>query len=111
MRSDIVKKGSTKAAHRALFYAMGFTPEDLEKPLIGIVNAFNEIIPGHGHLKDLAQAAKLGVSAAGGTPIEVPAIGVCDGIAMGHKGMNFSLPSRELIADSIEAMAQAHALD
>ena len=111
MRSDIVKKGSTKAAHRALFYAMGFTPEDLEKPLIGIVNAFNEIIPGHGHLKDLAQAAKLGVSAAGGTPIEVPAIGVCDGIAMGHKGMNFSLPTRELIADSIEAMAQAHALD
>ncbi|TGE36591.1 dihydroxy-acid dehydratase [Desulfosporosinus fructosivorans] len=111
MRSDIVKKGSTKAAHRALFYAMGFTPEDLEKPLIGIVNAFNEIIPGHGHLKDLAQAAKLGVSAAGGTPIEVPAIGVCDGIAMGHKGMNFSLPSRELIADSIEAVAQAHALD
>jgi len=111
LRSDIVKKGSTKAAHRALFYAMGFTPEDLEKPLIGIVNAFNEIIPGHGHLKDLAQAAKLGVSAAGGTPIEVPAIGVCDGIAMGHKGMNFSLPSRELIADSIEAIAQAHALD
>lgn len=111
MRSDIVKKGSTKAAHRSLFYAMGFTPEDLEKPLIGIVNAFNEIIPGHGHLKDLAQAAKLGVSAAGGTPIEVPAIGVCDGIAMGHKGMNFSLPSRELIADSIEAIAQAHALD
>lgn len=111
MRSDIVKKGSTKAAHRALFYAMGFTPEDLEKPLIGIVNAFNEIIPGHGHLKDLAQAAKLGVTAAGGTPIEVPAIGVCDGIAMGHKGMNFSLPSRELIADSIEAVAQAHALD
>jgi len=111
LRSDIVKKGSTKAAHRALFYAMGFTPEDLEKPLIGIVNAFNEIIPGHVHLKDLAQAAKLGVSAAGGTPIEVPAIGICDGIAMGHKGMNFSLPSRELIADSIEAMAQAHALD
>src|SRR5665647_1460031 len=111
LRSDIVKKGSTKAAHRALFYAMGFTPEDLEKPLIGIVNAFNEIIPGHGHLKDLAQAAKLGVTAAGGTPIEVPAIGVCDGIAMGHKGMNFSLPSRELIADSIETMAQAHALD
>jgi len=111
LRSDIVKKGSTKAAHRALFYAMGFTPEDLEKPLIGIVNAFNEIIPGHGHLKDLAQAAKLGVTAAGGTPIEVPAIGVCDGIAMGHKGMNFSLPSRELIADSIEAVAQAHALD
>ena len=111
MRSDIVKKGSTKAAHRALFYSMGFTPEDLEKPLIGIVNAFNEIIPGHGHLKDLAQAAKLGVSSGGGTPIEVPAIGVCDGIAMGHTGMRYSLPSRELIADSIEALAEAHALD
>jgi dihydroxy-acid dehydratase len=111
LRSDIVKKGSTKAAHRSLFYAMGFTPEDLEKPLIGIVNSFNEIIPGHGHLKDLAQAAKLGVSAAGGTPIEVPAIGICDGIAMGHPGMKFSLPSRELIADSIEAITQAHALD
>ncbi|MFZ3132598.1 MAG: dihydroxy-acid dehydratase [Desulfosporosinus sp.] len=111
MRSDIVKKGSTKAAHRSLFYAMGYTPEDLEKPLIGIVNSFNEIIPGHGHLKDIAQAAKLGVSAAGGTPIEVPAIGICDGIAMGHPGMKFSLPSRELIADSIEALTQAHALD
>lgn len=111
MRSDIVKKGSTKAAHRSLLYAMGYTPEDLDKPLIGIVNGFNEIIPGHGHLKDLAQAAKLGVSAGGGTPMEIPAIGICDGIAMGHKGMNFSLPSRELIADSIEAVAQAHALD
>jgi len=111
LRSDIVKKGSTKAAHRALLYAMGYTPEDLDKPLIGIVNGFNEIIPGHGHLKDLAQSAKLGVSAGGGTPMEVPAIGICDGIAMGHKGMNFSLPSRELIADSIEAVAQAHALD
>ena len=111
MRSDIVKKGSTKTAHRALFYAMGFTPEDLEKPLIGIVNSFNEIIPGHGHLGDIAQAAKLGVSMGGGTPIEVPAIGVCDGIAMGHKGMHYSLASRELIADSIEALAEAHALD
>jgi dihydroxy-acid dehydratase len=111
LRSDIAKKGSTKAAHRSLFYAMGFTPEDLEKPLIGIVNSFNEVVPGHGHLKDLAQAAKLGVSAGGGTPLEVPAIGICDGIAMGHQGMNFSLPSRELIADSIEALAQAHALD
>lgn len=111
MRSDNVKKGSTKAAHRSLFYAMGYTPEDLEKPLIGIVNAHNEIIPGHGHLNDLAQAAKLGVSAGGGTPIEVPSIGICDGIAMGHKGMNYSLPSRELIADSIEALAEAHAFD
>lgn len=111
MRSDIVKKGSTKAAHRSLLYAMGYTPEELEKPLIGIVNSFNEIIPGHIHLRDIAQAAKLGVAAAGGTPMEFPAIGVCDGIAMGHKGMNFSLASRELIADSVEAVAGAHAFD
>ena len=111
MRSDIVTKGSTKAAHRSLFYAMGYTPEDLTKPLIGIVNSFNEIIPGHIHLRDIAQAAKLGVASAGGTPMEFPAIGICDGIAMGHKGMNFSLASRELIADSIEAVASAHAFD
>lgn len=111
MRSDIVKKGSTKAAHRSLFYAMGYTSEELDKPLIGIVNSFNEIIPGHIHLRDIAQAAKLGVAAAGGTPMEFPAIGVCDGIAMGHKGMNFSLASRELIADSVEAVAGAHAFD
>ena len=90
MHSDIVTKGSTKAAHRSLFYAMGYTPEELNKPLIGIVNSFNEIIPGHIHLRDIAQAAKLGVASAGGTPMEFPAIGVCDGIAMGHKGMNFS---------------------
>lgn len=111
MRSDIVKKGSTKTAHRALFYAMGYTPEDLEKPLIGVVNSFNEIIPGHIHLRDIAQAVKLGVAAAGGTPVEIPAIGICDGIAMGHKGMKYSLASRELIADSIEAVAEAHAFD
>ncbi len=111
MRSDIVKKGSTRAAHRSLFYAMGYTPEDLKKPLIGVVNAFNEIIPGHIHLRDIAQAAKLGIAAAGGTPIEFPAIGICDGIAMGHDGMKYPLASRELIADSIEAMATAHAFD
>lgn len=111
MRSDIVKKGSTRAAHRSLFYAMGYTPEDLEKPLIGVVNSFNEIIPGHAHLRDIAEAVKLGISAAGGTPIEVPAIGVCDGIAMGHDGMKFSLASRELIVDSIETQATAHAFD
>ncbi|AIF53961.1 dihydroxy-acid dehydratase [Pelosinus sp. UFO1] len=111
MRSDIVKKGSTRAAHRSLFYAMGYNQEDLDKPLIGIVNSFNEIIPGHGHLKDIAQAAKLGVAAAGGTPLEFPAIGICDGIAMGHKGMKYPLPSRELIADSIEAVAEGHAFD
>ncbi|SMC41765.1 dihydroxy-acid dehydratase [Sporomusa malonica] len=111
MRSDIVKKGSTRAAHRSLFYAMGYTPGDLKKPLIGIVNAFNEIIPGHFHLRDIADAVKLGVAAAGGTPVEFPAIGICDGIAMGHDGMKYPLPSRELIADSIEAMATGHGFD
>jgi dihydroxy-acid dehydratase len=111
MRSDVVKKGSTRAAHRSLFYAMGYTPEDLKKPLIGVVNSFNEIIPGHIHLRDVAQAVKLGVSAAGGTPVEFPSIGICDGIAMGHDGMRYPLASRELIADSIEAMAMAHGFD
>lgn len=111
MRSDIVKKGSTRAAHRSLFYAMGYTPEDLKKPLIGVVNAFNEIIPGHIHLRDIASAVKLGVASGGGTPVEFPAIGICDGIAMGHDGMKFPLASRELIADSIEAMAMGHAFD
>jgi dihydroxy-acid dehydratase len=90
---------------------MGYTPEELEKPLIGVVNAFNEIIPGHFHLRDIAQAVKLGVAAAGGTPVEFPAIGICDGIAMGHEGMKYPLTSRELIADSIEAMAVAHGFD
>ena len=105
MRSDLTKKGPERSAHRALFYAMGYGPEDLKKPMIGIVNAFNEIIPGHIHLKTIAEAAKLGVAAAGGMPVEFPAIGICDGIAMGHQGMKFSLASRELVADSIEAMA------
>ena len=111
MRSDRVKKGSTRAAHRALFYAMGYTPEDLKKPLIGVVNAFNEIIPGHIHLRTIAEAVKTGVSAAGGTPMEFPSIGICDGIAMGHEGMRYPLASRELIADSIESVASAHAFD
>jgi dihydroxy-acid dehydratase len=111
MRSNTVKTGSTRAAHRSLFYAMGYSTEDLKKPLIGIVNSFNEIIPGHIHLRDVAQAVKMGVAAAGGAPAEFPAIGICDGIAMGHKGMNYSLASRELIADSIEAMAEGHAFD
>ena len=111
MRSDIVKQGSTRAAHRSLFYAMGYTKEDLEKPLIGVVNAFNECIPGHIHLREVAEAVKLGVAAAGGTPAEFPAIGICDGIAMGHDGMKYPLPSRELIADSIEAMAIGHGFD
>ena len=111
MRSDIVKKGATRCAHRSLFNAMGFGPEDLKKPLIGIVNSFNEVIPGHIHLREIAEAAKLGVAAAGGTPLEFPAIGVCDGIAMGHTGMKFSLASRELIADSIESVAMATGFD
>lgn len=111
MQSNTVKKGSTRAAHRSLFYAMGYDQDDLSKPLIGIVNSFNEIIPGHGHLKEIVQAAKLGVAAAGGTPMEFPAIGICDGIAMGHKGMKYPLASRELIADSIEAVAGGHAFD
>lgn len=111
MKSDAVKKGPTRCAHRSLFYALGFGPEDLKKPLIGICNSFNEVIPGHMHLREITEAAKLGVAAAGGTPMEFPAIGVCDGIAMGHTGMKFSLASRELIADSIEAVATASGFD
>ena len=111
LKSSTVKKGSTRAAHRSLFYAMGYTPQELEKPMIGIVNAFNEIIPGHMHLRDVAEAVKLGVASGGGMPVEFPAIGICDGIAMGHDGMKYPLPSRELIADSIEAMAVGHSFD
>ena len=111
MRSTQVKKGSTRAAHRSLFYAMGYTEEELKKPLIGICCAANEIIPGHMHLDTIAKAAKYGVLEAGGTPIEFPAIGICDGIAMGHDGMKYPLASRELIADSIEAVANGHAFD
>ena len=111
MRSDIVRKGATRCAHRSLFHANGYGPEDLKKPLIGICNSFNEIIPGHIHLREIAEAAKLGVAAAGGTPIEFPAIGVCDGIAMGHTGMKYSLASRELIADSVEAVTMASGFD
>ena len=111
MRSDVVKKGITRTAHRTLFHAMGYSEEKKKKPLIGIVNSFNEIIPGHMHLREIAQAVKLGVAAAGGTPIEFPAIGICDGIAMGHNGMKYPLASRELICDSIEAVANGHAFD
>lgn len=111
MRSDQVKKGVEKAPHRSLLKAMGLINEEIERPLIGIVNSRNEIIPGHEHLDQIAEAVKAGVRIAGGTPIEFPAIGVCDGIAMGHAGMKFSLASREFIADSIEIMAQAHAFD
>jgi dihydroxy-acid dehydratase len=111
VRSDAVKKGPLRAPTRALFYGMGYTEAELERPLIGIVNSHNEIVAGHIHLDRLAQAAKIGVAMAGGTPIEFPAIGICDGIAMGHIGMKYPLASRELIADSIEAMVMAHGFD
>ena len=111
MRSDTMKKGLERAPHRSLFKAMGYTDEELGRPLIGVVNSANEIIPGHVHLGLLAQDAKAGIRMAGGTPVEFPAIGVCDGIAMGHEGMKYSLASRELIADSIEIMAMAHPFD
>ena len=111
MRSDIMKKGLERAPHRSLFKAMGYTDEELGRPLIGVVNSANEIIPGHVHLDLLAQDAKAGIRMAGGTPVAFPAIGVCDGIAMGHEGMKYCLASRELIADSIEIMAMAHPFD
>ena len=111
MRSDNVKKGAERAPNRSLFYAMGYTKEELEKPLIGVVSAHSEIVPGHYHLDKIADAVKAGIRMAGGTPILIPAIGVCDGIAMGHIGMKYSLASRELIADSVETMTMAHQLD
>jgi dihydroxy-acid dehydratase len=111
MRSDITKVGAERAPHRALFKATGLTDEEIERPFIGIVNSWNEFIPGHIHLDKIAQAVKAGVRSAGGVPFEFQTIGVCDGIAMGHGGMRYSLPSRELIEDSIEIMAQAHQLD
>lgn len=111
MKSDNAKKGVARAPHRSLFYAMGYTDEELDRPLIGVCCAKNEIIPGHIELDRIAEAVKSGVRIAGGTPIEFPAIGVCDGIAMGHEGMKYSLVTRELIADSIECMAKAHQFD
>ena len=111
MRSDNVKKGPERAPNRSLFYALGYTPEELERPLIGVISAYSEIVPGHMDLDKLAEAVKAGVRMAGGTPILMPAIGVCDGIAMGHTGMKYSLPSRELICDSVETMCTAHQLD
>ena len=111
MKSDNAKKGIARAPHRSLFYAMGYTDEELEKPLIGVCCAKNEIIPGHIELDRIAEAVKAGIRMAGGTPIEFPAIGVCDGIAMGHEGMKYSLVTRELIADSIECVTKAHQFD
>jgi dihydroxy-acid dehydratase len=111
MRSDLMKKGLERAPHRSLCKAIGYTDEELAQPLIGVANSFNEIIPGHIHLNDIVKAVKSGIQSAGGTPIEFGTIGVCDGIAMHHTGMNYSLASRELIADSIEIMAMAHPFD
>ncbi|MBU3113527.1 dihydroxy-acid dehydratase [Clostridium lacusfryxellense] len=111
MRSDVVKKGTSRAPQRALFNALGFTKEEIERPLIGIVSSKNDIVPGHMNLDKIVEAVKIGVAMAGGTPIVFPAIAVCDGIAMGHQGMKYSLATRDLIADSTEAMAMAHAFD
>jgi len=111
MRSDVVKKGVERAPHRALLHAVGCRQADIEKPFIGIINSFSEIVPGHIHLRDIADAVKVGVRSGGGVPFEVNTIAVCDGIAMNHPGMKYSLPSRELIADSVEILAEAHAFD
>ena len=111
MRSDTVKKGLERAPHRSLFKAIGYTDAEINRPLIGIANSANQIIPGHAHLDKIVEAVKAGVYMAGGTPIEFGMIGICDGIAMNHAGMKYSLPSREIIADTVEIMAEAHAFD
>ncbi len=111
MRSDTVTKGVQQAPHRSLFNALGYTKEELERPLVGVVSSYNEIVPGHMNLDKITEAVKMGVSMAGGTPVMVPAIAVCDGIAMGHIGMKYSLVTRDLIADSTEALAMAHQFD
>ena len=111
MNSDHVKKGMQQAPHRSLFNALGYTKEEMERPLVGIVSSYNEIVPGHMNLDKITQAVKMGVAMAGGTPVVFPAIAVCDGIAMGHTGMKYSLVTRELIADSTECLAKAHAFD
>lgn len=111
MKSDAVKKGMQQAPHRSLFNALGMTKEEMEKPLVGIVSSYNEIVPGHMNLDKIVNAVKIGVAMAGGTPVVFPAIAVCDGIAMGHEGMKYSLVTRDLIADSTEAMAIAHQFD
>ncbi len=111
MRSDNVKKGMQQAPHRSLFHALGFTKEEMDKPLVGIVSSYNEIVPGHMNLDKIVNAVKMGVAEAGGVPVVFPAIAVCDGIAMGHTGMKYSLVTRDLIADSTECMALAHQFD
>ncbi len=111
MRSDTVKKGFQRAPHRGLLHACGLNDADINKPFIGIANSFCEIVPGHVHLNKVAQVVKEAVRQAGGMPFEFNTIAVCDGIAMGHTGMKYSLPSREIVADSVETMAQAHCFD
>ena len=111
MPSDLIKKTPGRAPHRSLLYALGQTEEEMGKPFIGVVNAFNEIVPGHTHLRSVTDAVKEGIRSAGGVPFEFPAIAVCDGIAMNHAGMKYSLVSREVIADSCEVMLMAHAVD
>ena len=111
MRSDVVKKGIERAPHRSLLYALGCTRSEMDKPFIGVINSFSEIVPGHMHLRGIAEVVKAGVREGGGVPFEVNTIAVCDGIAMNHPGMKYSLPSRELIADSVETVAEAHAFD
>lgn len=111
MKSDAVKKGMQQAPHRSLFNALGMTDEEMRRPLVGIVNSYNEIVPGHMNLDKITEAVKMGVALAGGVPREFPAIAVCDGIAMGHVGMKYSLVTRDLIADSTECMAIAHQFD
>ena len=106
-----MKKGLEKAPHRSLLYALGLTKEEIDRPIIGVVNSASEVVPGHMHLDKIAEAVKAGIRMAGGTPLEFPAIAVCDGIAMNHEGMRFSLPSRDYIADSCEIMARAHSFD
>ena len=111
MRSDSVKTGTQQAPHRSLFNALGYTEEERTRPMIGIVSSYNEIVPGHMNLDKIVEAVKLGVAMAGGMPVVFPAIAVCDGIAMGHIGMKYSLVTRDLIADSTECMALAHGFD
>ena len=111
MKSDAVKKGIERASHRSLLYALGCTREEMDKPFIGVVNSFTDVVPGHMHLRDIAEAVKAGVRERGGVPFEFNTVAICDGIAMNHAGMKYSLPSRELIADMVETMAEAHAFD
>ena len=111
MQSDLIKKGVERAPNRSLLYALGLTDEEIQRPIIGVVSSYNEIIPGHMNIDKIAEAVKAGVRAAGGTPVMFPAIAVCDGIAMGHIGMKYSLVTRDLIADSTEAMVIAHQFD